>query len=80
MSEVKNAAKYVVNIGRSRSNLIRQRAIWVERRRTQPAADKMVAEFDRELAINSEQLRTAKEALARAKKARKEPATNGQTG
>ena len=73
MSEVKAAAKRVVNIGRARSNLVKQRAFWVERRISQPSADKMVAELDRELAINSEQLRNAKAALAHAKRSGKPP-------
>ncbi len=73
MPETKALAKNVVNIGRMRSRLIQQRAIWVERRKTKPDADKMVAELDRELAINTEQLRIAKDALARAKKASKPP-------
>jgi hypothetical protein len=73
MPDIKRAAKNVVMIGRMRSRLIEQRAMWIERRRSKPEADKMVAEMDRELAINAEQLRAAKEALARAKKAGKEP-------
>ena len=72
MSEVKAAAKLVVRIGRARNVLTQQRAFWVERRKAQPTADKLVAELDRELAINSQQLREAKEALANAKKAGKE--------
>lgn len=71
MSETKTAARQVANLGRARSRMIDQRRVWIERRKTQPAADKWVAELDRELAINAEQLRAAKEALARAKKAGK---------
>ena len=73
MPDIKAQAKNVVNIGRMRSRLIVQRAMWIERRKSKPDADKMVAELDRELAINAEQLRTAKERLAQAKRAGKEP-------
>ena len=72
MPDIKRESKNVVAIGRMRSRLIQQRAMWIERRRTKPDADKMVAELDRELAINAEQLKAAKEALAQAKQAAKE--------
>jgi hypothetical protein len=74
MSDTKALAKNVAKIGRARTRLSAQRRIWVERRKTEPSADKFVAEMDRELAINAEQLRAAKEALARAKKVAKPPA------
>ena len=73
MSEIKALAKNVARIGRARTQLTAQRNLWIERRKTQPSADKIVAEMDRELAINAEQLRAAKDALARAKKASKLP-------
>jgi hypothetical protein len=73
MSEIKALAKNVVRIGRARTQLTAQRNMWIERRKSQPSADKIVAELDRELAINAEQLRTAKDALSRAKKAAKPP-------
>ena len=38
-----------------------------------PVAEVAIAELDRELAINAEQLRAAKDALSRAKKAAKPP-------
>jgi len=73
MSEIKALAKSVVRIGRARTQLTAQRNKWIERRKSQPSADKIVAELDRELAINAEQLRAAKDALSRAKKAAKPP-------
>jgi len=73
MSEIKALAKSVVRIGRARTQLTAQRNMWIERRKSQPSADKIVAELDRELAINAEQLRAAKDALSRAKKAAKPP-------
>lgn len=68
MSDIKAKAKVVVKLGRIRSRLIQQRAQWVQRQAARPEARHIIAELDRDLIINADLLRTAKEALAQAKK------------